>query len=168
MTTEAERREMTEEVRRLMEERGVHPWVLFQDALKGSDKDAAEAVIEAGYSRLSSRQKIASQQALKRTFPPEQPEFKNASEKKDEQDEAANNSPVAAALESRLKARREKAKHVNETSKRYAGPNVDIPIDEQHLYAKPDRSGFNTPVGDEPTRKGAGRAKIANYAPPKS
>jgi hypothetical protein len=134
-----------------------------QVALQESDRDVAEAVIEAGWVRFSAREKIAARSALKRTFPETPEEWKE----RRNQASSEQRSNIASALESRLKGRRERATTINERSKKSAGPSVNIPIDEQDQYTKREPFGFNLPVNSDAsgaTRKGAGRAKVVSAA----
>jgi hypothetical protein len=141
-----------------------HPWMAIQEYIQSGDEEAAREALQNADSRLSGRMRISAEQAIKRAFPEGQPEFKSAEAKRSEQNEAGNNSPLADSL-ARRRAARDKQAEKFKGAKKSVGWNVPVPVGEEDHYTKPESGGFNLPVNDAPSRRGAGRQKVSTFVP---
>jgi|SRR5829696_2574681 len=117
-----------------------HPWTLIHTAIQAGNEEEARELLRTADSRLTGRMRVSADQAIKRAFPPEPPEFKGAAAKQAEQDEAGNNSPVAAAI-----ARRGESINKRLAAKPASKPSIGWNVEPKPgvEYKKPEPFGFN-------------------------
>jgi len=119
-----------------------HPWTLIQQAIQAGNETEARELLQKADSRLRGQMRVSADQAIKRAFPPEPPEFVGAKAKQDAQNAASNSSAVAAAI-ARRRERINKRLAAKPESKPTIGWNV-MPKDGVE-YKKAEPFGFNTP-----------------------
>jgi hypothetical protein len=123
-----------------------HPWNVIHQHIQDGDEQAAREALRNADERLTGRMRVSADQAIKRSFPPDPPEFKSAADKQKAQDEHANNSELAAAI-ARRRDSKQRIANRKITGKKYRGSAGDIPMGEEDQYGKPNPGGFNLPVG---------------------
>jgi hypothetical protein len=141
----------------------VHPWMAIKAAIEAGDEDAAREALENADGRLTGRMRISADQSIRRAFPPEPAPFKSAAERRQIENEAGNASPVAAVLKRRREDREQRAALLMKHHKPSIG--LLVPPKDGVEYTKPNPGGFNTPVNDTPSKKGAGREKVGRAYP---
>jgi hypothetical protein len=128
--------------------KSTHPWHLVHQAIQAGDETAARQALRDADERLSGRMRVSADQAIKNAFGRDKPEAtRSLKERQKQQDESANQSSLAKSLKRRREDRQKKADARRERTKPNRGPNAPLgPIEEDHLYGKPDHGGFNLPV----------------------